>query len=40
MYYQPYRFLVNDTTVPENNTSRFRKNLIETLDKKIMDVNI
>ena len=26
---EPYPFLVNDTTVPSDNPSRFRKNLFE-----------
>ena len=26
---EPYSFLVNDTTLPSDNPSRFRKNLLE-----------
>ena len=35
---KPYSFLVNDHTVPLDNLSRFRKNLLETLQKLIMRI--
>ena len=37
---EPYYFLVIDTTLPLDNSSRFRKNLLETIKKLIMTIDI
>ena len=37
---EPYSFLVIDTTLPLDNSSRFRKNLLETIKKLIMTIDI
>ena len=36
---EPYSFLVIDTTLPLDNSSSFRKNLLETIKKLIMTVD-
>ena len=36
---EPYSFLVIDTTLPLDNSSRFRKNLLETIKKLIMKID-
>ena len=36
---EPYSFLVIDTTLPLDKSSRFRKNLLETIKKLIMTID-
>ena len=36
---KPYSFLVIDTTLASDNSSRFRKNLLERIQKLIMTID-
>ena len=36
---EPYSFLVNDTTLPSDNSVRFRKSLLEKIYIKIMTID-
>ena len=36
---EPYSFLVIDTTLPSDNSLRFRKNLLATIQKLIMTID-